>query len=789
MVAVLALNDDVDLPAFIESFAEASGVADPAGVVRAIAAAPNVPATFAVERHRHRLSLLVVRCDAPLAALEAVKVADALLVVSPVVGTGADSNMNDDDAMQIGGGGDGSGSAKLGDVHPSEAVKSTLTILRAQGFPPGILCGLVGLDAVAQKKRAATRNAATNAVLKTLQIPSDRMKAAPADTRAERLDVVRLVCEHRGAQPRWRSARAYVLAERAGIEAKLAPAGPVPASGSETVTVTVEGYVRGAPLSANQLIHLPGVGDFPVDRVTSATEPCGVAARRGGDATMGDASGGDVLSVPDPAHCEVAIRENIPDTLAGEQTWPTEEEMAEASAAAEAAKDGVKRKPKGWSDYQAAWIADSDSEGEGSDGDGHEEGDADMDGGGEDGFGAETEMREGGGDVGDESDDDEEWVEQGDGAGECDSEPDEETLRNLDDAQRDSVKRAMLQAAEDEELDFPDEVETPLHLPARERFARYRGLKSFRSSPWDPKEQLPHDYARVFAFENFRRAARRAAENSEENAHGGVPVGAFVRVVVRGVPRAAAEALLRGDGAYVPVSTSAGAAGAGGSVGEGGVGPSWSGWCGGAGPVILSSLMQHECKLTVMHYGVTKSPSYDAPLRSKTALWFHVGFRRERAAPIFSTDGLGDKHKFERFLHARRPSMASVYGPVCYPPAPVLGFKEEVTANGMGVRLALSGSVRKADPDRIILKRIILTGVPFKTHKSKAVVRHMFYNPDDIRWFKPLELWTKYGMRGKIKDAIGTHGHMKCLFNGVIQQRDTICATMYKRVYPKFLAA
>ena len=69
MVAVLALNDDVDLPAFIESFAEASGVADPAGVVRAIAAAPNVPVTFAVERHRHRLSLLVVRCDAHLAAL------------------------------------------------------------------------------------------------------------------------------------------------------------------------------------------------------------------------------------------------------------------------------------------------------------------------------------------------------------------------------------------------------------------------------------------------------------------------------------------------------------------------------------------------------------------------------------------------------------------------------------------------------------------------------------------------------------------------------------------------
>ena len=32
-----------------------------------------------------------------------------------------------------------------------------------------------------------------------------------------------------------------------------------------------------------------------------------------------------------------------------------------------------------------------------------------------------------------------------------------------------------------------------------------------------------------------------------------------------------------------------------------------------------------------------------------------------------------------------------------------------------------------------------------------------------------LELWTKYGLRGKITDAVGTHGHMKCLLNGVVQ--------------------
>jgi pre-rRNA-processing protein TSR1 len=42
--------------------------------------------------------------------------------------------------------------------------------------------------------------------------------------------------------------------------------------------------------------------------------------------------------------------------------------------------------------------------------------------------------------------------------------------------------------------------------------ARRRGLKSFRSSPWDAREGLPAEYGRVFAFENFKRTAKRARE-------------------------------------------------------------------------------------------------------------------------------------------------------------------------------------------------------------------------------------------------------------------------------------
>lgn len=57
---------------------------------------------------------------------------------------------------------------------------------------------------------------------------------------------------------------------------------------------------------------------------------------------------------------------NVPDLLANEQTWPTEEEMNSAPAVqgegAATKPPRVKRVPKGTSAYQAAWIVDDDED-------------------------------------------------------------------------------------------------------------------------------------------------------------------------------------------------------------------------------------------------------------------------------------------------------------------------------------------------------------------------------------------------------------------------------------------
>lgn len=45
-------------------------------------------------------------------------------------------------------------------------------------------------------------------------------------------------------------------------------------------------------------------------------------------------------------------------------------------------------------------------------------------------------------------------------------------------------------------------------------------MKSFRSSPWDPMENLPLNYSRIFQFQSFDRTRRRILTEAAEDEEG-----------------------------------------------------------------------------------------------------------------------------------------------------------------------------------------------------------------------------------------------------------------------------
>ncbi|KAG7321877.1 hypothetical protein KOW79_014735 [Hemibagrus wyckioides] len=634
-----------------------------------------------------------------------------------------------------------------------------LSCLFAQGLPSHALV-FQGIADLAVKKRTESRRALSRLV--EARFPDAHL--FPMDTEQDAV----LLLRHLGAQKQrrlaFRSKRSHMLVQNASYtpnSKQEGTGGPPTGLG----TLRVSGYIRGRSLQVNRLVHIAGHGDFQLSQIDASTDPLPIVTgtqrpvkpAKGQDVEMMDRGAGDVnegggevrvLMKSDPSQRESLQTEAEVDPMDGEQTWPTESELQEAEEARK--KRRVMKVPKGTSDYQATWIVDDDDDDEENEDDEED----DLDSCDDDDKDDDDEMME---------EDDENESQDGDAChdtGKDDGDEDEEEEEEISSAGHVGAEQkydeAMDEAEEEDGLKryrearshemFPDEVDTPLDVPARTRFQRYRGLKSFRSSPWDPMENLPLNYSRIFQFQNFERTRRRVLAEAAAEEEGAM-VGWYVTLHIEDVPVSVMESFQAGK------------------------------------PLVLVSLLPHEQKMSVMHVLVRRQPGFTEPIASKEELVFQCGFRRFRASPIFSQHTSGDKHKMERFLRADAPMVVSVYAPITFPTAGVLLFKQR--ANGMQ-DLVATGSLLSCDPQRVVLKRIVLSGHPFKINRRSAVVRYMFFKRDDILWFKPVELRTKWGRRGHIKEALGTHGHMKCVFDSQLRSQDTVLMSLYKRVYPRW---
>ncbi|POM77564.1 Pre-rRNA-processing protein TSR1 [Phytophthora palmivora] len=670
IVALVALSDQADLAQVQQSILEsASNVEEPAQDVVGLK-----NCTVGVfSQHKQKLCVIDCGCNL-LVALDAAKVADVVVFVLSVH-NGADGGLSE------------------------EGVK-IVSAVRAQGLPTtvGVIQGLEKHTTKGQTelKKLGNKFFATEF--------GENAKVAMANVPGQ---LSRVLITLSPKIIHWREARSYMMATTAtfvpGTEAQNE-------KGEQVGELQVNGYLRGKPLSVNQLIHITDVGTFQMRCITRASAR---QVQRGKmDADMNGkppvAPGTPaqdeelVLATADPALQEDLRFEAEYDPFASEQTWPTNEEIAEAEAEAKKQRQEETANNKGASSYQAAWLDGDDEEEDGMKDDDEEE---------------DAAVNQDFCKTGDNDDDDD----------------DDDDMFMVDD---DYVDQAQKRKDEEENMTFPDEVDVPGDQPARVRFARYRGMKSLRTntSAWDPKESLPSDYARLFQFEDFAmvqrlalargkdaeramkdqlrrksktqqtrsRTSSMAMEDVEDSASvassslasdalpdefgemGYVPSGVFVTLHLKSVPVAKLQARIQ------------------------------------AGPLVMGALLKHENRLSVLNFSVQRASSFAGEtLKSKEELSFHCGFRRFSGKPVFSDQSLkSDQHLFQRFLPQSGWSVATVYGPVTFQPASLLLFKPDG-------QLVASGTLKNVNPDRVVLKRVIITGTPVKVKKRKAVVRNI----------------------------------------------------------------
>jgi len=149
-------------------------------------------------------------------------------------------------------------------LSPSTEVDSwgdlLLRCLQAQGLP-SVVSVVAPEIAVPAKDRSG--------VLKSLlsfvrYFAPTQQRVYALDNASDATNAARALCEGLPADVRWRDGRAWLLAE--GVRR------------TEEGELAVTGYVRGASLSADRLVHLPGYGDFQISKVSFACILYGVNA-------------------------------------------------------------------------------------------------------------------------------------------------------------------------------------------------------------------------------------------------------------------------------------------------------------------------------------------------------------------------------------------------------------------------------------------------------------------------------------------------------------------------------
>lgn len=570
----------------------------------------------------------------------------------------------------------------------------------------------------------------------------------------------------------WRDQRPFLLAEQYAYAQQ----------DNNTGTLFVRGYLRGERgLTASSLIHLTGYGDFQIQQIDGQTEDEEVKAIKSGSKSKAAsravsrrnskdeeddemaAAQAAVASVSQLVPGEIVLQratdescENLDglvplDPLAHEQSLIDDDEFADDDEHEHKGFGGKKSIQDAWD----AAVPRSDDEDE----DGHE-----------DPYPADREDAVDNLDADYNDADDDAHLQYDEDEGDM----------HMGESKQQSLPKSEKEKLEHDDLTFPDEVDYPGDTQCRVRFQRYRGLKSFNKSVWDVRENLPLEYSQIYQFANFeasknrilKESAERFEDAPEEELKCVDPTRTHpVTIHITGVSPIIAQQIMAS-----------------------------------VNPLVCFGLFKYEHKVSVLHFLVKRMAEYQAPIKGKEELEFHVGFRRFTARPIFTSNNKkGNKNLVERFFHADRFVTVTVYGRIMFSPAPVTVFRPHVgsvfpqpahlanlellpsVSGPLGTvsnPIVASGTLSSVNPDRLNIKRIILTGNCVNVHKRAAVVRHMFFNAEDIRWFKPIELWTKKGLVGHIRESRGTKGYMKCLFDKFIQQNDTVCMSLYKRQYP-----
>lgn len=201
-------------------------------------------------------------------------------------------------------------------------------------------------------------------------------------------------------------------------------------------------------------------------------------------------------------------------------------------------------------------------------------------------------------------------------------------------------------------------------------------------------------------------------------------------------------------------------------------------------PIVVGGLAATEDRMGFVQVRIKRHRWHKKILKTNDPLIFSLGWRRFQTLPVYSISDSRTRNRMLKYTPEHMHCFGTFYGPLI---APGTGFScvQSFSSSNPGFRIAATGVVLAVDESTEIVKKLKLTGTPYKIFRNTAFIRDMFSSSLEIAKFEGASVRTVSGIRGQIKKALARpEGHFRATFEDKVLMSDIVFLRAWYPVKP-----